>query len=51
MSSAQSVESLTLFILCAGFAIAQESPAIPRTVRDQMGYVVPAAHIVRQGIR
>jgi hypothetical protein len=51
MSSAQSVESLTLFILCAGFAIAQESRAIHGTVRDQMGYVVPGAHIVLQGIR
>ena len=39
MSSAQSVQSLTLFILCDGFAIARESRAIHGTVRDQMGYV------------
>jgi hypothetical protein len=36
MSSAQSVESLTLFILCAGFAIAQESDPIHGLVRDPL---------------
>src|SRR5258707_705950 len=51
MSSARVSESLTLLILCAGFAIAQESRALRGTVRDQLGYVVPGAHIVLQGIR
>ncbi len=46
MSSARVGESLTLLILCAGFAIAQESRAIRGTVRDQIGYVIPGAHIV-----
>jgi len=39
MSSAQPIESWTLFILCDGFAIAQEARAIHSTVRDQMGSV------------
>jgi len=51
MSSARVSQSLTLLILCAGFAIAQESRALRGTVRDQLGYVVPGAHIVLQGVR
>ena len=50
MSSARIGELLTLLILCAGFAIAQESRALRGTVRDQLGYVVPGARIVLQGI-
>ncbi len=51
MSSARIGELLTLLILCAGFAIAQQSRALRGTVRDQLGYVVPGARIVLQGIR
>ena len=51
MSSARVGESFTLWILCVGFAIAQESRAIRGTVRDQTGYVIPGAHIILQGIR